>query len=49
MVDSAKLSDKITKAAQDNPDMTYAMIKQILVAQEEVAQGLVEEYVFDKE
>jgi len=38
---------KIGKIAEENPDLTYDLIKKILIAQEEVASGELEEYVFE--
>jgi len=37
---------KIGKIAEDNPDLTYQMIKDILIAREEAKAGEVTEYVF---
>ena len=38
----------IGKTAEENPDMTYEMIRDILIARQEVKAGKVEPYVFDK-
>ena len=35
---------KIGKIAEDNPDLTYDFIKNILLAQQEVKEGLFEPY-----
>lgn len=37
---------KIGKMAEDNPDLTYQMIKEILIAREEAKNGELEEYRF---
>ncbi len=39
---------KIGKIAEENPDLTYELIKNILVAQQEVFAGKLDEYHFDK-
>lgn len=39
---------KIGKIAEENPDLTYAFIKSILIAQQEAEAGQLEEYVFEK-
>ena len=44
---TVKLSNKIVKAAEENPDLSYNFIKDTLMALEEVKQGEMEEYVFD--
>ena len=40
---------KIGKISEENPDMTFNEIKDILIAKEEVAAGLVSEYKFGVE
>ncbi len=37
---------KIGKIAEENPDMTFNEIKDILLAKEEVSAGLISEYKF---
>ncbi len=37
---------KIGKCAEENPDLTYSMIKEILVGLEELKQGECSEYKF---
>jgi len=37
---------KIKKIAQENPDLTYALIKDILIAQQEAKAGKLRKYVF---
>ncbi|MDA8242379.1 MAG: hypothetical protein M0Z67_18670 [Nitrospiraceae bacterium] len=37
---------KIGKCAEENPDLTYALIKEILIGLEEVEQGERSEYKF---
>ncbi len=37
---------KIGKCAEDNPDMTYSLIKEILIGLEELEQGGRSEYKF---
>ena len=37
---------KIGKISEENPDMTFNEIKDILIAKEEVSAGLVSEYKF---
>jgi len=37
---------KIGKCAEENPDLTYSMIKEILVGLEELKQGEYSEYKF---
>ena len=39
---------KIGRIAEDNPDLTYELIKDILTAQQEVRAGKLEPYSFDK-
>ena len=39
---------KIGKIAEENPDLTYEFIKNILIAQQEVESKKLEAYVFDK-
>jgi hypothetical protein len=39
---------KIGKIAEENPDLTCEMIKNILMAQQEALAGKVENYVFGK-
>jgi hypothetical protein len=39
---------KIGKIAEENPDMTYEFIKNILIALEEETAGKVKPYVFGK-
>ena len=39
---------KIGRLAEENPDLTYEFIKNILIAQHEVQFGHLEPYVFDK-
>lgn len=38
---------KIGKIAEENPDLTYEMIKDILISLQEVEEGKVEPYIFD--
>ena len=38
---------KIGKIAEENPDLTYAFIQDILLAKAEVDNGLVDDYAFD--
>jgi len=38
---------KIGKIGEENPDLTYEFIKNILVSREEAAAGKVELYTFD--
>jgi hypothetical protein len=38
---------KIGKCAEDNPDMTYSLIKDILIGLEELEQGERSEYRFE--
>lgn len=38
---------KIGRIAEENPDLTYEFIKNILIAQEEAKEGRLEEYHFD--
>ncbi len=39
---------KIGKLAEENPDLTYEFIKNILIAQQEVIADKLEPYQFDK-
>ena len=39
---------KIGKIAEENPDLTYDIIKNILVAHQEAQAGQLEPYFFDK-
>jgi hypothetical protein len=39
---------RIGKIAEENPDLTYEFIKNILVAQQEVQAGKLESYTFSK-
>jgi ParD-like antitoxin of type II bacterial toxin-antitoxin system len=39
---------RIGKIAEENPDLTYEVIKNILIAQQEVEVGVLEKYSFDK-
>jgi hypothetical protein len=38
---------RLGKCAEENPDLTYALIKEILIGLEELAQGDKTEYLFD--
>ena len=38
---------RIGKCAEENPDLTYDLIKEMLLGIEELEQGEKEEYVFD--
>ncbi len=38
---------KIGKIAEENPDLTYELVKSILIAQQEVQANKVEQYNFD--
>ncbi|MFH1037417.1 MAG: hypothetical protein V1789_01940 [PVC group bacterium] len=38
---------KIGKCSEENPDLTYALIKEILIGVEELEQGESSEYEFD--
>jgi transcription elongation factor GreA-like protein len=40
---------KIGRIVEENPDLTYEFIKNILIAQEEVEAGKVSSYSFPKE
>ena len=40
---------KIGKIAEENPDLNYEFIKDLLIAQQEVARGNLEPYQFDDE
>ncbi len=37
---------KIGKCAEENPDLTYSLIKEILIGLEELEQGECSEYIF---
>lgn len=39
---------KIGKIAEENPDLTYEFIKNILISQHEVESGKLEPYQFDE-
>jgi TFIIF-interacting CTD phosphatase-like protein len=39
---------RIGKIAEENPDLTYEFIKDILVAQQEALAGKIEPYEFDE-
>ena len=39
---------KIGKIAEENPDLTYKVIKDILVSQQEANAGRLEPYIFSK-
>ena len=39
---------KIGRIAEENPDLTYEVIKNILIAQEEISAGKTEPYIFNK-
>lgn len=39
---------KIGRLVEENPDLTYEFIKNILIAQEEVKRGKLEAYSFDE-
>jgi len=39
---------KIGRIAEENPDLTYDFIKNILIAQQEALAGKLEPYFFDK-
>ena len=38
---------KIGKCAEENPDLTYSLIKEILIGLEELAQAKYTEYIFE--
>ena len=38
----------IGRAAEENPDLPFSMIREILLAKSEAECGLVEEYTFDE-
>ncbi len=40
---------KIGRIAEENPDLTYEFIKNILIAHEEAKEGKLEAYSFDSE
>lgn len=40
---------KIGRLAEENPDLTYDLIKDILISQQEARAGKLEAYTFDKE
>ena len=37
---------RLGKCAEENPDLTYALIKEILIGLEEIAQGEKSEFIF---
>ena len=39
---------RIGKIAEENPDLTYELIKNILIAQQEAKEGKLEPYAFDE-
>ena len=39
---------RMGKCAEENPDLTYSLIKEILIGVEELAQGEKSEYKFEK-
>lgn len=39
---------KIGRLAEENPELTYEFIKNILIAQQEAVANKLEEYVFDE-
>jgi hypothetical protein len=39
---------RIGKIAEENPDLTYEFIKNILISQQEAKEGRLEAYVFDE-
>ncbi len=39
---------RIGKIAEENPDLTYEFIKNILIAQQEAKSGKLEPYIFSK-
>lgn len=39
---------KIGRLAEENPDLTYDFIKNLLISQEEARAGNVEPYIFDE-
>ena len=39
---------KIGRIAEENPDLTYDLIKNILIAQQEALAGKLEPYLFNK-
>ncbi len=39
---------RIGKIAEENPDLTYEFIKNVLVAQQESKEGRLEAYIFDE-
>jgi hypothetical protein len=45
MAQSVRLSDTLVKEA--NPDLSYEMIRGILLAKAEIGNGLVDDYEFD--
>jgi hypothetical protein len=40
---------RIGRLAEENPDLTYEFIKNILIARQEAAAGKLEEYKFDEQ
>ncbi|MDR3550749.1 MAG: ParD-like family protein [Candidatus Babeliales bacterium] len=40
---------KIGRLAEENPDLTYEFIKDLLIAQQEAKAGKLERYSFDKQ
>lgn len=38
--------DKINRIRQDNPDLSYEFVRQLLIAQEEITAGKVEPFKF---
>ncbi len=40
---------RIGKIAEENPDLTYEFIKNILISQQEARAGKLERYVFNKD
>ena len=39
---------RIGKIAEENPDLTYEFIKNILISQQEAKEGRLEAYIFDE-
>ncbi len=39
---------KIGKIVEENPDLTYEFIKEILISQQEAKEGLLQKYSFTK-
>lgn len=46
IIDKNENSAKIKRIMQDNPDLSYEFVRQLLIAQAEVAAGNVEHYEF---